>query len=102
MLGLVYWKGKIPKSDSILISLSLLVGTFFGQLLLGVLGDRYGRRKLYGIELAVLTVATVLMAIASKGVLSGTNKVAWIACWRFVMGVGVGGDYPLSAVITAE
>jgi PHS family inorganic phosphate transporter-like MFS transporter len=90
MLGLVYWNGTIPRQDSVLIGLSLLVGTFFGQLALGVLGDRYGRRRIYGVELLVLTTATVLMAIASKGALKGSNKVAWIASWRFIMGVGIG------------
>jgi len=90
MLGLVYFDGSIPKGDSVLIGLSLLVGTFFGQLILGVLGDRFGRRRVYGIELVVLSVATVLMAITSKGALSGTNKVAWITSWRFIMGIGIG------------
>jgi MFS transporter, PHS family, inorganic phosphate transporter len=102
MLNLVYWDGKMPQSTSTLISMSLLAGTMVGQVVLGVLGDRYGRRKVYGIELMILTVATVLMCLASKGALQSTNRVAWIASWRFVMGVGIGGDYPLSAVITAE
>jgi MFS family permease len=90
MLSLVYFNGNIPKDDAVLIGLSLLVGTFFGQLILGVLGDRYGRRHVYGMELAILAIATMLMAIASKGALSGTNKVAWIASWRFIMGIGIG------------
>jgi hypothetical protein len=90
MLGLVYWNGAIPRHDSVLISLSLLVGTFFGQLLLGVLGDRFGRRKVYGWELVILMTATILFSITSKGALAGSNRVAWIASWRFVMGIGIG------------
>jgi MFS transporter, PHS family, inorganic phosphate transporter len=102
MLNLVYWNGKMPQSTSTLISMSLLAGTMVGQVVLGILGDRYGRRRIYGVELMILTVATILMCVASKGALEGTNKVAWISTWRFVMGLGIGGDYPLSAVITAE
>ncbi|KAF2664732.1 MFS general substrate transporter [Microthyrium microscopicum] len=102
LLELVYWDGAMPQQVRALIGLSVLVGTFVGQLLLGVLGDRFGRRKLYGIELAIVTLSTMLMAIASKGALSGANKVAWISFWRFCMGIGIGGDYPLSAVITSE
>lgn len=121
MLSIVYWNGKIPQSNEggqrsnhvitsmfvnittpVLISLSLLVGTFFGQIIIGILGDRYGRKRMYGVELIILTLATVLMALSSKGALASTNGLVWIVAWRFVMGIGIGGDYPLSAVITAE
>jgi PHS family inorganic phosphate transporter-like MFS transporter len=102
MLAVVYWDGSIPVNQEVLINLSVLVGTFFGQILVGILADRYGRKRMYGIELLVLTVATVLMSICSKGVLASTNRLGWLVAWRFVMGLGIGGDYPLSAVITAE
>jgi PHS family inorganic phosphate transporter-like MFS transporter len=118
MLIVVYWDGKIPQSQESLINLSLLVGTFFGQFIVGVLADRYGRKRLYGIELLILTVATVLMAVCNIGALKSTNRLAWILAWRFIMGIGIGmllhrfvlrnmliflgGDYPLSVVITAE
>jgi MFS transporter, PHS family, inorganic phosphate transporter len=102
MLNYVYWKNDPSANNSFLINLSLLAGTLVGQLIFGVLGDRYGRRRLYGWELLILTIATFFMTIASKGALQSTSRVAWIAAWRFLMGVGVGGDYPLSAVIAAE
>jgi PHS family inorganic phosphate transporter-like MFS transporter len=102
MLAVVYWNGQIPPNNEVLINLSMLVGTFFGQFLVGILADRYGRKRMYGIELLILTVATVLMALCSEGALRGTNRLGWILAWRLVMGLGIGGDYPLSAVITAE
>jgi MFS transporter, PHS family, inorganic phosphate transporter len=102
MLNYVYWNNAPTANNTVLINLSLLAGTLIGQLIFGVLGDRYGRRKLYGWELLILTVATLFMTIASRGALQNTSRVAWIAAWRFLMGIGIGGDYPLSAVITAE
>ncbi|TID26857.1 major facilitator superfamily domain-containing protein [Venturia nashicola] len=102
MLAIVYWKGNMPQNAEVLVSLSLLVGTFFGQIIVGILADRYGRKRLYGVELLILTLATVLMSLSSKGALESTNGLAWILSWRFIMGLGIGGDYPLSAVITAE
>lgn len=42
------------------------------------------------------------MSLSSKGALASTNGLIWILTWRFIMGLGIGGDYPLSAVITAE
>jgi PHS family inorganic phosphate transporter-like MFS transporter len=90
MLKIVYWDGNIPANEEVLINLSLLVGTVFGQILVGVLADRYGRKKMYGIELMVLTIATILVAVTSKGALSSTNRLAWIVTWRFIMGIGIG------------
>lgn len=78
------------RHEEVLIGLSLLVGTFFGQLLFGVLADRYGRKRMYGLELAVLTGATILMTVSSKGALNETNRLAWISTWRFIMGIGIG------------
>jgi PHS family inorganic phosphate transporter-like MFS transporter len=90
MLAVVYWNGTIPQSQEVLINLSLLVGTFFGQIVVGILADRYGRSRLYGIELIILTFATVLMSITSEGALSSTNRLAWVVVWRFIMGIGIG------------
>jgi len=90
MLKIVYWNGNIPANEEILINLSVLIGAVFGQILVGILADRYGRKKMYGIELMVLTFATVLVAVTSKGALSSTNRLAWIVVWRFIMGIGIG------------
>jgi MFS family permease len=53
-----------------------------------------------GYELAIITIATFTQALAGSA--PGLNLIAVLAFWRFLMGVGVGGDYPLSAVLTAE
>jgi PHS family inorganic phosphate transporter-like MFS transporter len=120
MLNVVYWNGSMSKGQELSINLAVLVGTFISQFVVGLLADRYGRRRMYGVELCVLTVATIFVAITSEGALRSTNRLAWIVVWRFFMGLGIGmsrsrsgqkytilttvigGDYPLSAVITAE
>jgi hypothetical protein len=53
-----------------------------------------------GYELAIITIATFTQALAGSA--AGLDIIAVLAFWRFMMGVGVGGDYPLSAVISAE
>ena len=35
-------------------------------------------------------------------VCAGVGALAVIAFWRFILGFGIGGDYPLSATITSE
>ena len=53
-----------------------------------------------GIELMIIVTSTFAQAIAGSG--PTVHIVGVITVWRFIMGVGIGGDYPLSAVITSE
>ncbi|KAI8578621.1 hypothetical protein K450DRAFT_245726 [Umbelopsis ramanniana AG] len=55
---------------------------------------------MYGVELMIIIVATVAQALAGNGQAVSTWGV--ITFWRVILGVGIGGDYPLSSVITAE
>ena len=72
-------------------------------MLFGYAADRLGRRKLYGLELMVVIFGTLGMCQSSAGYNNGSmNVLGWIMVWRFVVGFGIGAEYPLSAVITAE
>ena len=48
----------------------------------------------------IIITATFAQALSGSG--PGVSIVGVLVVWRFIMGVGVGGDYPLSAVITSE
>ncbi|KAH9003091.1 phosphate transporter [Lactarius hatsudake] len=108
MLGYVYGhtivsSGPSPQLSSnqdFGIKVAAPIGNLFGQLLFGWLADILGRKRMYGIELMIIITATLVQALAGSG--HAVNIIGVIAFWRFVMGVGVGGDYPLSAVITSE
>jgi DHA1 family bicyclomycin/chloramphenicol resistance-like MFS transporter len=57
-----------------------ILGLSVGQLVMGTLSDRFGRR-------APLLAGTTIYAIASAGcALSGS--IAILACWRFVAAIG--------------
>ncbi|KAK3299084.1 major facilitator superfamily domain-containing protein [Chaetomium fimeti] len=88
------WRGLI-------INLFTLSGSVFGQLLFGYLADKYGRTRLYGIELVLVIVSTIGVATTSNGY-GDISFLALFTWWRFVMGIGIGAEYPLSAVITSE
>lgn len=90
MINVVYFGGRLPPQHELLINLAVLVGTFLSQIIVGVLADRYGRKRLYGIELVLLTIATIFVAVTSEGRLRSTNKLGWIVAWRFLMGLGIG------------
>jgi MFS transporter, PHS family, inorganic phosphate transporter len=87
-----------------------LTGSIVGQLLFGYLADKIGRQKLYGVELVIVIFATLGVTQSSYGLLTSEDGkesmsmslVGWLSVWRFFMGIGIGAEYPLSAVITAE
>ncbi|KAF2671931.1 phosphate permease [Microthyrium microscopicum] len=103
MIGIVYFQdhnGKLPKSSDTAIKVASSAGTVFGQLVFGYLADVLGRKKMYGVELLIIIIGTLAQSLASAS--PAVSIVGLLVFWRFVVGVGVGGDYPLSAVITAE
>jgi MFS family permease len=71
-----------------------LFATFLGALFFGTLADKVGRKRVYGIEAALMAIGAIGSAFAG-GPLS-------MIVWRTIMGFGIGGDYPLSAVIMSE
>ncbi|KAI1465859.1 phosphate permease [Daldinia caldariorum] len=102
MLGIVYYPqlGKLPTSSDNAIKLSTSAGTVVGQLVFGWLADRVGRKRMYGLELIIIIFATLGQALSSGS--PSVNIVGLIIFWRVLLGVGIGGDYPLSSIITSE
>ncbi|KAK4701233.1 MFS transporter, PHS family, inorganic phosphate transporter, partial [Phenoliferia sp. Uapishka_3] len=104
MLGYVYNQGvhggKLTSNQDLGLKVSTPVGTLFGQLGFGYLADVYGRKRMYGIELMIIIIATIGQAVAGHG--PAVSIIGVLIFWRFIMGLGIGGDYPLSATITSE
>jgi MFS transporter, PHS family, inorganic phosphate transporter len=74
-------------------SVSLLAAAF-GSLLFGRLADRIGRHGIYGMTLLILAVGAILSALSPN--------IYWLLGFRLIMGLGIGGDYPLSATLMSE
>ena len=102
MIAYVYWNREVSSIKNTSINIATLAGTLFGQVLFGVLADKNGRKKMYGIELVLIIVATLGVAMSSTGADNSMNVFAWLIWWRIVAGVGVGTGCPLSAIITSE
>lgn len=101
MLGIVFWDdGLIPEKADTAIKLATSVGTIFGQICFGILADKIGRGKMYGSELMIIIAATFIQSLASNS--PGLDIVVVLVLWRVIMGIGIGGDYPLSSIITSE
>lgn len=73
-----------------------------GNIAFGIAADIVGRRKMYGMELLVIILATLLLAMSSRGEKDSLEIVAFIMTWRSIMGLCIGADCPLSAAITSE
>jgi len=95
-LAYVYWPGEHAATREIAINALTLAGSVLGQLLFGYLADRYGRQRLYGVELVIVIFSTIGLAQASRGIKNGDRMSmsveAWLMTWRFVMGIGIGMD----------
>lgn len=103
MLGIVYKhdnKGLLTTQQDTAIKLSTSAGTVIGQVGFGALADVVGRKKMYGLELILIIVATLAQSLVGPG--PGVSVVGLIIFWRVLMGIGIGGDYPLSSIITSE
>ncbi|KAJ7501251.1 phosphate permease [Mycena galericulata] len=107
MLGYVYGEGPdrncrptLSAFQNLGLKIATPVGTFFGQLFFGWLADIVGRKRMYGVELIIIIVATFAQATAGGG--QAISIFAMFIFWRFIVGLGVGGDYPLSATISSE
>ncbi|TVU11401.1 hypothetical protein EJB05_44986, partial [Eragrostis curvula] len=77
-----------------------LLGAVVGNLVFGALGDRVGRRRVYGTCLLLM----VCSSVGSGFSVCRTRRcvLASLCFFRFFLGVGIGGDYPLSATIMSE
>ncbi|OIT34631.1 PREDICTED: inorganic phosphate transporter 1-11-like [Nicotiana attenuata] len=107
LLGRLYYydpatkaPGKLPHMANNWVIGVALVGTLSGQLVFGWLGDKLGRKKVYGLTL-ILMVVCALCSGLSFGY-SAKSVIGTLCFFRFWLGFGIGGDYPLSATIMSE
>jgi len=81
-------------SQLALLNAVMLGAAFLGATVFGRLADAIGRTRVYWMSAALMVVAAAGSAFApSLGVL---------VAFRFLLGFGVGGDYPVSAVLMSE
>ena len=93
MLGYVYYphlNNKMPSDIEGVVKGMTSVGTLFGQLFFGFMGDILGR-KIYGFELLIIIIGTINCATSASTV-RGVSGIAFLGLWRLVLGFGVGGN----------
>jgi MFS family permease len=71
-----------------------LLASAIGAVLFGRIADMLGRKRIYGYEVLVLAAGAVASALSPN--------IWWLIVFRFVLGIGIGGDYPVSSTIMGE
>ncbi|GMI68165.1 phosphate transporter 1;4, ARABIDOPSIS THALIANA PHOSPHATE TRANSPORTER 2 [Hibiscus trionum] len=99
MAGEQLQPGTLPPNVSAAVNGVAFCGTLVGQLFFGWLGDKLGR-KVYGLTLMLMVICSI-----ASGLSFGHDAkfvMATLCFFRFWLGFGIGGDYPLSATIMSE
>ena len=98
------------EQDQSSCSSALIAGMIVGQLAGGALGDMLGRHRAMTVVMFLQVTAALCSAMSFGFTLNmfGAGS-SWtfsiyqvLAAWRFVLGLGAGGVYPLAATLTAE
>ena len=77
-----------------LLNSTMLAAAFLGALVFGRVADLLGRTRVYWLVAVIMVLGALGSALAPS---------FWVLIvFRFVLGFGVGGDYPVSAVLMSE
>ena len=92
----VLLKGQwhLDADELALLNAVMLAAAVLGAIVFGRLADMIGRTRAYGISAAIMVLAAIGSALSPN--------LATLVMFRFLLGVGVGGDYPVSAVLMSE
>ncbi|KAG0553611.1 hypothetical protein KC19_12G025300 [Ceratodon purpureus] len=107
LLGRIYYQvpgSKTPTHLPVNVNAAVngvaLCGTLAGQLFFGWLGDKLGRKKVYGMTLMLMVISALACGLSLGH--TATSVMTTLCFFRFWLGFGIGGDYPLSATIMSE
>jgi PHS family inorganic phosphate transporter-like MFS transporter len=84
----------VGKLEEGLVESTALLASALGALLFGRVADMLGRKRIYGVEVLVLAAGAIACAFSPS--------IWWLIGFRFILGIGIGGDYPVSATIMSE
>ncbi|XP_073008921.1 probable inorganic phosphate transporter 1-4 [Typha latifolia] len=107
LLGRIYYfvpdssiPGSLPPNVAAAVNGVAFCGTLAGQLFFGWLGDKMGRKRVYGMTLMLMVICSLASGLSFGHTAKGVMTT--LCFFRFWLGFGIGGDYPLSATIMSE
>jgi len=76
------------------IGAAALAGIFFGSPLAGWISDRYGRRRVFTVNLAILLTASIMQLFVTDSM--------QLAILRIIIGISIGAEYSIGAAYLSE
>jgi len=94
VMSLLSEQWRISPTAEGLVTSTALLASAVGAVAFGRVADMLGRKRIYGYEVLVLAVGAVASALSPN--------IWWLIFFRVILGIGVGGDYPVSSTIMSE
>jgi MFS transporter, PHS family, inorganic phosphate transporter len=94
VLKLLKDEWHIGPLETAIVGATALVSAAIGSAVFGRIADVFGRKYIYGFEVLVLGAGAIASAFSPS--------IWWLVAFRFILGLGIGGDYPVSATIASE
>jgi PHS family inorganic phosphate transporter-like MFS transporter len=100
LLGRIYYTvdgaskpGTLPPNIQAAVNGVAFCGTLAGQLFFGWLGDKLGRKKVYGVTLLLMVACSIASGLPFGN--TANSVITTLCFFRFWLGFGIGGDYIL-------
>jgi len=84
----------MSKETAGLLNTLTLVASAIGSVIIGVLADRYGRRRMLSTSILIYSFATFACGLSPT--------IFVLAIFRFILGLGMGGEWNSGAALVAE
>ena len=85
---------KLSTGQVSLLNSATLAASAVGAIIFGRVADILGRKKIYGYEVLILAIGAIASALSPN--------YTFLLVSRIILGIGIGGDYPVSATIMSE
>ncbi|KAI9055977.1 hypothetical protein LZ554_000911 [Drepanopeziza brunnea f. sp. 'monogermtubi'] len=102
MLSTIYGAAYTDSSAKKNVSAITFAGTVVGQLIFGYTSDKWSRKNSLLVSTIILIVFTALAAGSYGAGGSTQGMFAALTAYRFLAGIGIGGEYPAGSVACAE
>jgi MFS transporter, PHS family, inorganic phosphate transporter len=94
VVTLIETQWKLSTSQVSWLNSATLLASAVGAIVFGRVADLLGRKRIYGYEVLILAIGAIASAFSP-------NYTFLLIC-RIILGIGIGGDYPVSATIMSE
>ena len=94
VVALIETQWKLSTNQVSWLNSATLLASAVGAIIFGRVADILGRKRIYGYEVLILAIGAIASAFAPN--------YTFLLVSRIVLGIGIGGDYPVSATIMSE